>query len=94
MRRGSVTPAKVVLNGVMIVLLTPIAEEVFWRGYVLEQLRRFTRSRVALLIQSLLFAIVHTHTEHFSHVRGSDLEKCLRIVDCTFPKNGYAKRPS
>ena len=57
--RGAVTAAKVVLNGVIMVLLGPIAEELFWRGYALEQLRKLTRSGVALLIHSLVFAIVH-----------------------------------
>jgi membrane protease YdiL (CAAX protease family) len=62
--RPSFTPdcstiSAVVLHGILIVLLAPIAEELFWRGYLLEQLRKVTHSGVALLIQSLLFSACH-----------------------------------
>ncbi|MFZ1934930.1 MAG: type II CAAX endopeptidase family protein [Thermoguttaceae bacterium] len=61
--RPSFTPnctvGDVVLTGVIAVLLCPIAEEIFWRGYLLEQLRKVTYSSVALLIQSLLFSAAH-----------------------------------
>ncbi len=49
----------VILHGIILVLLCPIAEEIFWRGYLLEQLRKLTYSGVALLIQSLLFSFAH-----------------------------------
>ncbi|MCD4726318.1 MAG: CPBP family intramembrane metalloprotease [Pirellulales bacterium] len=49
----------VVLHGVILMLLFPIAEEIFWRGYLLEQLRKIMHSGVALLIQSFLFALAH-----------------------------------
>jgi membrane protease YdiL (CAAX protease family) len=49
----------VAVNGVIAVLLGPIAEELFWRAYALEQLRKITRSAVALLVQALLFALAH-----------------------------------
>ena len=58
---SSVTPTFVVLNGVVFVLLGPIAEEIFWRGYALEQLRKLTWSGVALLIHALAFALAHLH---------------------------------
>ena len=49
----------VILSGIIGVLIGPIAEEIFWRGYVVDQLRKFTRSAVAILLQSLLFALPH-----------------------------------
>jgi membrane protease YdiL (CAAX protease family) len=55
----STTIRAVILHGIVIMLLGPIAEELFWRGYLLEQLRKITRSGVALLIESLLFSVVH-----------------------------------
>jgi membrane protease YdiL (CAAX protease family) len=51
----------VVWSGVILILIAPIAEEVFWRGYVLEQLRKLTNSGAALLAQSLLFGLAHLH---------------------------------
>jgi membrane protease YdiL (CAAX protease family) len=57
----TITPLIVVLAGVQMVLVGPIAEEIFWRGYVLEQLRKLTWSGVALLIQSIAFALAHLH---------------------------------
>jgi membrane protease YdiL (CAAX protease family) len=56
---GEVTRAKVVLLGILGVLLYPTAEEIFWRGYVLEQLRKLTRARLAVLVESSLFALGH-----------------------------------
>jgi hypothetical protein len=44
------------------VFVGPVAEEIFFRGYVLEQLRKLTRSGIALLIQSLLFGLFHVYT--------------------------------
>ena len=58
------TQASVILGGAVIVLIGPVAEEVFWRGYVLEQLRRLVRPAAALLIQSLFFGLVHLHGSH------------------------------
>jgi membrane protease YdiL (CAAX protease family) len=55
----SSTIRAVILHGIVIILLAPIAEELFWRGYLLEQLRKTTHSGIALLIQSLLFSVVH-----------------------------------
>lgn len=55
------TAATVILTGIVVILIGPIAEEIFWRGYLLEQLRKLTRPAAALLIQSLLFGLVHIH---------------------------------
>ena len=62
----------VILSGIIGVLIAPIAEEIFWRGYVVDQLRKFTRSAVAILIQSLLFLccrILVTRTHAGPHFR-------------------------
>jgi hypothetical protein len=58
-----VSPGAVVVAGVMSVLLAPITEEIFWRGYVLAQLRKAMHWSIALLIQSLLFTLAH-YPEH------------------------------
>jgi membrane protease YdiL (CAAX protease family) len=57
-----VTPTRIVQMGISMVLVGPIAEEIFFRGYVLEQLRKLTRSSIALLIHSLLFGLSHLYT--------------------------------
>jgi membrane protease YdiL (CAAX protease family) len=53
------TVTGVYVLGIVMVLLTPVAEEIFFRGYLLEQLRKVTPSGVALLIQSIVFALGH-----------------------------------
>ena len=59
---GPDTPIAIVLEGVVIVLIAPVAEEIFFRGYILEQLRKLTRSSTALFIQSFIFGIFHLYT--------------------------------
>ncbi len=56
------TLRNVVLFGVLFDLIVPIAEEVFYRGYLLEQLRKVVPSSVALFAQSILFALAHIPT--------------------------------
>lgn len=58
---GPITPIGVVLHGIAIVLIGPVAEEILFRGYLLEQLRKLTRSGTALFIQSLLFGLSHLY---------------------------------
>lgn len=59
-----VRPITVVLFGIGFVLVAPFAEEIFWRGYVLSQLGRSVGHwGVALLLQSILFAVAHLHVE-------------------------------
>jgi hypothetical protein len=53
------SPWNVVFRGIVLVVATPLAEEVFWRGYVLDRLRTLTHWSVALLIHSVLFALYH-----------------------------------
>ena len=59
---GPITPIGIVFQGIAIIFVGPVAEELFFRGYVLEQLRKLTRSGIALLIQSLLFGLYHLYT--------------------------------
>jgi len=55
------TTTGVIVTGIAMIVVGPIAEEIFWRGYVLEQFRKLTRSAVALLVQSALFGMGHLH---------------------------------
>jgi membrane protease YdiL (CAAX protease family) len=59
---GPVSPTGIVLSGIVIVFIGPIAEEIFFRGYVLEQLRKHAHSSIALLIHALLFGLFHLYT--------------------------------
>lgn len=56
---GIFTKTKIILYGFIIILIGPIAEEIFFRGYLLEQLRKLTSSSSAILIQSVIFALTH-----------------------------------
>ncbi len=58
-----VAPVIVLLNGVVLILFAPIAEEIFWRAYLLSQLRKLTRPLIALTIHSLLFSLAHIPTQ-------------------------------
>ncbi len=57
--RVDISPAAVVISGVLSIVLAPIAEEVFWRGYALTQLRKLAGEATSLSIHSLLFTIAH-----------------------------------
>ena len=46
-------------NGLLWILMGPVAEEIFWRGYVLDQLRKLTHWAVALPVHAVLFALAH-----------------------------------
>jgi membrane protease YdiL (CAAX protease family) len=45
---------------IRITLISPFAEEIFWRGYVQSTLSRAVGSRPAILIQALLFGLSHS----------------------------------
>jgi membrane protease YdiL (CAAX protease family) len=51
-----------VAAGISIVGLAPIAEEVFFRGFLFAGLRKLTGVWVAALLSSLLFAVVHAQS--------------------------------
>ena len=57
---SATSPAAVLLRGVVLVLVAPIAEEIFWRVYLLAQLERISAPGASpFSIQSLLFAFAH-----------------------------------
>jgi membrane protease YdiL (CAAX protease family) len=58
----TVTPAILLLCTSVQILLGCIAEEIFWRGYLLEQFRKLVHSSIALLMHSILFALAHLHS--------------------------------
>jgi len=49
----------IVVNGLLYILVTPIAEEIFWRGYVLDQLRKLMHWALALPMHAIIFALGH-----------------------------------
>ena len=59
---GPVTPIGIVFLGIATIFVAPVAEEIFFRGYVLEQLTKLTRLGIALLIQAALFGLFHLYT--------------------------------
>jgi membrane protease YdiL (CAAX protease family) len=58
---GPTTATGIVLMGIASVLVAPIAEEIFFRGYVLEQMRRLTSSSIAVFVQAVLFGLSHAY---------------------------------
>lgn len=58
---GPATPTGIVLLGIGAISIGPVAQEIFFRGYVLDQLRKLTSSHVAVVIQSLLFALFQVY---------------------------------
>lgn len=59
-------PIAIIFEAIVVVLAAPVAEEIFYRGYLLEQLRKLVCSSIALLVQSFLFALVHLYTWGFT----------------------------
>ncbi len=48
-----------VCQGLILTVLTPVSEEVFWRGYIQDQFSKCLGKRVALFLQAFLFALCH-----------------------------------
>lgn len=44
---------------ILIVLVTPIVEEIFWRGYIQGILERVSSRSIAVFLQAVLFALLH-----------------------------------
>jgi membrane protease YdiL (CAAX protease family) len=44
---------------IMLVIIAPIAEEILFRGYLLGKLRKYAPLWVAIIVTSLVFAVVH-----------------------------------
>ena len=55
------SPDVVIAYAATLVLLAPIAEEFFWRGFVFAQLKKVTWWPVALAGQALIFSLVHAY---------------------------------
>jgi len=53
------SPVAMLLLWAVGVVALPSAEEIFWRGYSIEQLQKLTHSGVALVVQAALFAMAH-----------------------------------
>lgn len=56
---GISTQLEYVLAFMSLVVIAPVAEEVLFRGYLLGKLRRHMKTWLAVIMTSLLFAIVH-----------------------------------
>ena len=56
---GLSSPAIVVAQAIQTIMITPIAEEFFFRGFLLGQLRKIMPAKVAVLVQAILFAAFH-----------------------------------
>ena len=48
-----------VLAFIMLVIIAPVAEEILFRGYLLGKLRQHVATWLAILVTSILFAVVH-----------------------------------
>lgn len=61
MRKGwmPIRPASIVATALLFVVLAPLAEEVFWRGYALQQFERIMAPRPALLGQAVLYSVLY-----------------------------------
>lgn len=53
------TQGEVIMAFIMLVIIAPIAEELLFRGYLFGKLRKYAPTWIAILITSLIFAIVH-----------------------------------
>ena len=56
---GLIAPAVIVADTIRLVIITPIAEELFFRGFILGQLRKVMSNRAAVLVQAILFSTCH-----------------------------------
>ncbi|MES2630899.1 MAG: type II CAAX endopeptidase family protein [Patescibacteria group bacterium] len=53
------TQSEIIMAFIMLVIIAPIAEELLFRGYLFGKLRKYAPLWVAILITSVVFAIVH-----------------------------------
>ena len=57
------TPADVAIQTVLVLVIVPIAEEVLFRGFTFGLLVKIVSSRIAVLLQAILFAAAHLGPE-------------------------------
>ncbi len=63
--RGSLTVGELAWLLVLVCVVVPIGEEIFFRGFVYGALRARLRASIAVGLSALVFAIVHTEVFHF-----------------------------
>ncbi len=56
---GLIAPAVIVAETIRLVIITPIAEELFFRGFILGQLRKVMSNKGAVVVQAILFSACH-----------------------------------
>ena len=56
---GLIAPAAIVAETIRLVIITPIAEELFFRGFVVGQLRKVMSNKGAVVVQAILFSACH-----------------------------------
>jgi membrane protease YdiL (CAAX protease family) len=56
---GLIAPAVILADTIRLVIITPIAEELFFRGFILGQLRKVMSNKGAVLVQAILFSACH-----------------------------------
>jgi membrane protease YdiL (CAAX protease family) len=59
-------PGRVIGRGAMIIVVGPIAQEIFFRAYVLSQLTKLMHWCLAVLIHAVLFALAHVYVYYHS----------------------------
>jgi len=59
---ASLTLGIVIIGAARIVFLTPVAEEIFWRGFIQDQFAKNFGVWIALVLQAVLFALLHRPT--------------------------------
>ncbi len=63
--RGSLTTGQIAWLLLLVCVVVPIGEEIFFRGFVYGALRARSRAAVAVGLSALLFALVHLEVFHF-----------------------------
>jgi hypothetical protein len=61
---GSTTPLGLVLAIIVVGLLAPVGEELFFRGYMLTRLRQAWSPGPAILVSAIAFGIIHGEWVH------------------------------
>jgi membrane protease YdiL (CAAX protease family) len=63
--RALSAPIGIIFEAIAALLVGPLAEEILFRGFLLEQFSKLVRSSIALLAQSFLFGLAHLYTWGF-----------------------------
>jgi len=69
---GMQSPEAIVAESIRTIFITPIAEEIFFRGFILGQLQKVMPASLAVIVQAILFSIFHIgHTTPSARVVGA-----------------------